>query len=156
MESYEEILERIPAEVSLGYQTILVFRYPALQALQIGYSITPTGESLNSGWPKEWIVIATEELCGDPIFIDASTTGFPVYTATHGQGHWEAERIAVSLESFGRALKLIEGVSRGREHPVALDRNPISPAEKESVLAAIEQDNPRVKQDFWEAIFQQD
>ena len=81
MDSYEDVLEHIPSEVSLGYETIRLYRAPAVQALQIGYSVRPTGEPLETDWRKEWVVIGYEECCGDPIFIDSSADGFPVYTA---------------------------------------------------------------------------
>jgi hypothetical protein len=90
MDSYEHILEGIPREVSLGMETIRLYPGSALQALQIGYSIRPTGEYLTGtmagDWRKEWVVIGYAESCGDPIFIDSSRNGFPVYTAMHSEG----------------------------------------------------------------------
>jgi len=121
MESYEKILEDIRDEVSFGYETVRVYREPGLQALQIGYSISPTGEPLTGeqagDWQREWVVIGYAECCGDPIFIDSLAEGFPVYTAIHGEGSWEAKQIAVSLEAFGRALSLWQPLQMGENIP---------------------------------------
>jgi hypothetical protein len=153
MESYEKILEGIRDEVSFGYETVRVYREPRLQALQIGYSISPTGEPLTGeqagDWQREWVVIGYVECCGDPIFIDSLAEGFPVYTAIHGEGSWEAKQIAVSLEAFGRALSAIAAVANGREHPVALENNPLTQSEKQITLAAIQRDNPDLDLEFW-------
>jgi hypothetical protein len=91
-------------------------------------------------------------LCGDPIFIDTSEEGFPVYTAIHGEGRWDAKQIAVSLEGFGRALSPVADIAKGREYPVALENNPLTQFEKESTLAAIRRDNPGVDLEFWEIL----
>ena len=151
MDSYEDVLERTPSDVSLGYWTIRVYRAPRIQALQIGYSVGPSGEPLETDWRKEWVVIGYEESLGDPIFIDSSVDGFPVYTAIHGEGTWEAKQIAVSLESFGQALVAVAEVAKGRETPVALENNPLTPIERQATIAAIKNHNPSVVLDFWES-----
>lgn len=155
MKSYQDTLESFPSDVSLGYETILVYRGADVPALQAGYSVSPAGEPLTGkamgDWREEWVVVAYEECCGDPIFIDSSAEGFPVYTAIHGEGAWRPEQIAVSLEAFGRALSTIAALARGREHPAALENNPLPQSEKENALAAIERDNPGLKSEFWEA-----
>jgi len=123
MEPYEMTLERILPEVSFGYGTIRVYRAPKLQALQTGYSDSPAGGPVGEtvgGWRREWVVIGNEDCCGDPILIDSSAEGFPVYTAIHGEGAWKANQIAVSLEAFGRCLAAVARIATGRENPVAL------------------------------------
>jgi hypothetical protein len=152
MDSYEDVFERIPSDVSLGYHTIRVYRGPAVQVLQIGYSVRPTGEPLETDWRKEWVVIGYEECCGDPIFLDSSVDGFPVYTATHGEGTWEAKLIAASLEAFGHALVAIADVANGRETTVALENNPLTPAERQATIAAIKHKNADVSLHFWESL----
>ena len=92
------------------------------------------------------------ELCVDPIFIDSSADGFPVYTAMHGQGTWEPKQIAVSLEAFGSALSVVAGISKGRQNPMALESNPLTLSEKEAALALIQHHNPGVKLEFWDLI----
>jgi len=158
MESYEKMLESIPSEVSLGYGTIRLYRAPEIQALQIGYSVSPTGEPLTGDrqgdWSTEWIVIGNEELNGDPIFIDTSKEGFPVYTAIHGEGEWNAKQIAVSLEGFGHALSIVADVARGRERPIALENNPLTQSEKEITLTSIRRYNPDIELEFWEILFE--
>jgi hypothetical protein len=153
MKSYEKILEGIMGKVSFGYQTIRVYREPELRTLQVGYSVSQSGENLIGNqpgdWRAEWIVIGYEECCGDPVFIDSSKEDFPVYTAIHGEGSWDAEQIAVSLIAFGRALSTISAVSRGREYPVALESNPLAQSEKEAILAVIQSDNPSLDLEFW-------
>lgn len=156
MEPYEQILEGILREVSFGVETIHVCRAPELSGLQTGYSISSTGEVLTGtgagDWRKEWVVIAYEDCCGDPIFIDCSKNGYPVYTAMHGEGPWEPTQIAVSLETFGRALSVLAKIAKGREHPVALEANPITQSEREATLATIQRDNPGLDLQFWEIL----
>ena len=149
MESYEKILEGIRDEVSLGHETVRVYRGPGLQANQVGYSISPTGEPLTGEQAGDWVVIGYAECCGDPIFIDSLADGFPVYTAIHGEDSWEAQQIAVSLEAFGRALSAVAAVANGREHPVALGNNPLTQSEKQITLAVIQRDNPDLDLEFW-------
>ena len=51
-------------------------------------------------WKKTWVVIANEDLNGDPIFIDLDDSRLPVYTAPHGAGHWEPVLLASSFSGF--------------------------------------------------------
>jgi hypothetical protein len=156
MKACETALKSILPRVSFGYETIYVFRSPELEAQQIGYSVSPAGKSLagtrDGDWLSEWVVIGYEELCGDPIFIDASKSGFPVYTAMHGEGSWRPVKIAVSLEEFGHTLAAIAGVAQGREYPAALARNPLPQSEKDAALSEIQRRNPDVDLEFWDLI----
>ncbi|WP_429527947.1 hypothetical protein [Pseudomonas frederiksbergensis] len=74
-----------------------------------------SGENLVSdtdgGWHPEWYVIAMTGL-DDPIFIAAveAESGYPVYTAAHGAGRWDAVQIAPSLAVFGRLLEALAEV----------------------------------------------
>jgi hypothetical protein len=158
MKAYEQALESIRSEVSFGYETIRVYQAPELESLQVGYSVKPTGESLvgkeDGDWLKKWIVIGCEELCGDPIFIDTSVKGFPVYTAAHGEGRWDPTPVAVSLEGFGKALAVLAQAARGREYAKALEENPLTQPERESVLAAIRNENPGIDLEFWEIVLE--
>jgi hypothetical protein len=156
MQIYEKALEGIRSRVSFGYNTIRVYQASELKSLQVGYSISPTGDSLtgdrDGDWLRKWVVIGYEEGLGDPIFIDTTEEAFPVYTAIHGEGRWDAKRIAVSLEAFGRALSAVADVAKNRESPVALENDPLTQSEKETTLAAIRRDNPGVKLEFWETL----
>jgi hypothetical protein len=153
MKAYEEILTSIPTEVSFGYATIQMYRPSELEQYQVGYSVNPAGVSLiggnNGDWHKEWLVIGHEGRCGDPLFIDVSQDGYPVYTAMHGEGRWDPVSIADSLHDFGHALSAIADIAKGREHPVALKANPLKKEEKEATLATIRRHNPTADLDFW-------
>lgn len=75
-----------------------------------------TGENLVSktdgGWHPDWYVLAMTGL-DDPVFIDATEapSGYPVYTAAHGAGRWDAVQIAPSLIAFRRLLEALSAVS---------------------------------------------
>jgi hypothetical protein len=154
MQPYHRLLDTIEPKVSFGYATIRIFRASELGPKQVGYSMTPTGQSLigeNDGdWLKSWVVIGYEDACGDPIFIDTSHVEFPVYTAVHGEGRWEANRISDSLGGFAHALSAIAKVAKGREHPVALENKPLSQHEKDATLATIQQHNSSAGLSFWQ------
>jgi hypothetical protein len=156
MDTYELMLDTIKPAVSFGCTTIRVYRPKELASGQIGYSISPTGNPLfgnkNGDWRKPWLVIGYDETCGDPIFIDRSEEGYPVYTAMTGKGRWDPQRIAVSLEAFALALSAIAAVAKGREHPVSLENHPLTQSEKDVTLATIRQYNPRLDVGFWERL----
>jgi|GEM_PF-377868 len=140
-------------EVSFGSCTIRLFKDEDMSEAQIGYSVNEEGRPLTGGsegdWKESWLVIAYEDLCGDPIFIDTRETGFPVYTAAHGEGSWEPEKIAISFDSFVKALTYMSEVSKDRENPEKLENNPLSEEEKESVVKRITSDNGGFCPDFW-------
>ncbi|UZJ58951.1 hypothetical protein OKW98_20595 [Pseudomonas sp. KU26590] len=75
-----------------------------------------TGENLLSeadgGWNPDWYVLAMTGL-DDPVFIAATEApnGYPVYTAAHGAGRWDAIQIAPSLMAFSRLLEVLAAVS---------------------------------------------
>lgn len=74
-----------------------------------------TGESLVSeadgAWNPDWYAIAMTGL-DDPIFVATgeAQSGYPVYTAAHGAGRWDAVQIAPSLAAFGRLLEALAEV----------------------------------------------
>ncbi|SHN19685.1 hypothetical protein SAMN05216593_112155 [Pseudomonas asturiensis] len=75
-----------------------------------------TGESLVSQtegeWNPDWYVLAMTGL-DDPVFIAATEapSGYPVYTAVHGAGRWDAIQIAPSLMVFRRLLEALAEVN---------------------------------------------
>jgi hypothetical protein len=154
MELYEKILEGIIPEVSFGYRTVHVFRPSELKSGQLGYSVGPNGESLTGNmkgdWLPHWIVIGREDLCGDPLFIDSSSERFPVFTAMHGKGEWDAKQIADSLQGFWRALLVVAALSKNRENPTSLEKNPLTQFEKDAALTAIGRENAGGDIEFWE------
>ena len=155
MEEYLKALEPVSfRSVALGYEGITLFDGSDITEQQRGYSIGLSGEDLtgpNPGdWQREWLVIGIDEICGDPIFIDTSGDDLPVYTAMHGEGEWEPERIADSFGSFIAVLEQIRVIAAGRESPVALEENPLPEAVKEEPLEKIEALNPESSLEFWE------
>lgn len=68
---------------------------------------------LTSDLPGEmqpgWIILASNYF-SDPFFIDLNEVEahFPVYFAYHGQGNWEAIKVAESLHSFQKVLQKIQ------------------------------------------------
>lgn len=108
-ESIKEFIER---RTIVG-DMLLPAHYPEfnhLDSFQIGFRTHGhTAESLVSAadgaWQPGWYVIAMTGL-DDPIFIDETerVSGYPVYTAQHGAGRWDATSIAPSLASFHRTL----------------------------------------------------
>jgi hypothetical protein len=152
---YRELLRTLAIPtVSLGYSAVHIYEVDELQEAQTGYSVDPSGSSLvddqNGSWRRKWVVIGHEDLCGDPIFIDTETEGFPVYTAVHGSGAWEPNLIATGLQNFAVALREIAKVAEGRENPVELEANPIDPHERANVLERIQRDNRGIDTTFWE------
>lgn len=154
-DSYKELLNTlaIPA-VSLGYTAVRVHGVDELEEAQIGYSVDNSRASLVDGepgsWRRQWVVIGYEDGCGDPIFIDTETEGFPVYTAMHGSGSWEPNLIATDLRNFAAAMREVATLAKGRENPVQLEANPITAAERANVLGMIQRQNPGIDLTFWE------
>ena len=153
MTDYQHFLSELPPNTPIGYEGVSIWSFSELQERQVGYSVTPDGRSLigkkAGDWQGNWLVIGNEELCGDPIFIDTAESGFPVYTAVHGEDKWEPVAIAVSLTGLRDALTAIGRAATGRENPVALEENPISAAEREAILNEIGERNPGIDLSFW-------
>jgi hypothetical protein len=142
-------------EVSLGYRTVTIFPSQDLNEAQLGYSIDYDGQLLSGmgegDWRSSWLVIGNEDETGDPIFIDTEDEQFPVYSAFHGQGNWEAYKIAASLKKFDKALSFISKLAIGRENPVELENNPITSEERNQVLKSIAQENDHIEMNFWKS-----
>lgn len=154
-DGYKELLNTLAIPtVSLGHTAVRVHGVDELEEAQIGYSIDTSGASLVDGepgsWQRQWVVVGYEDGCGDPIFIDAETEGFPVYTAMHGTGNWEPNLIATGLRNFALAMREVATVAKGRENPVQLEANPLAPVERAIVLDKIQQQNPGIEPAFWE------
>jgi hypothetical protein len=154
MNGYQELLSELPSNTSIGCAGISIWSRSELQERQLGYSIGAGGRSLtgvkDGDWRSSWLAIGNEDLCGDPIFIDTAAPGYPVYTAVHGEGRWEPVPIAQSLTAFREALAAVGRAAPGREDPVALEQNPLSAVERESILKEIREHNPDIDLSFWE------
>ena len=87
-----------------------VCSFEQLDEFQVGYSIDTDGNSLvtdeEDTWDANWIVIAYETMCGDPIIIDLSEEGYPISSLMHGMDSWSGgDFLADSMESFINFMK---------------------------------------------------
>jgi hypothetical protein len=143
-------------DVSLGYGRITLFDETEIQTGQAGYSVDAKGRSLagdaDGDWQRSWLVIGHDQSTEDPIFVDLSKPLMSVYTAMHGMDDWQPERIADSAAAFFRSLELVQSVAHGREDPDALELNPLSDDERESVLRQIRGLNPHSDLQFWQLL----
>jgi hypothetical protein len=146
-------LEHFPREVSFGITRLTIARGEEIQAAQLGYSINSEGRSLagqdDGDWRSSWIVIGKDCSLGDPVFIDSAHPNNAVYKAAHGQGRWDPIPVASSLQNFRTALEALSALSRGREHPVALESNPLTLDDRQSFLSLIRDQNGDVVVEFW-------
>ena len=144
------IIER---DISIGYSGISVHSPEELQKMQVGYSIDTDGNSLvgieEGDWLDGWYVIGRDQSCGDPIFIDLSDEGYPVYTAMHGLGYWADNLISDTLEGFYAALDELEALSINRETPVALEKNPFSQEDIEQYINKVKNVIGSAELDYW-------
>jgi hypothetical protein len=153
MPDYSEILARLPTTTAVGDSTVRISRPAELNHYQTGFAVGPNGVSLcgdcHGDWRRSWVVIGLECDCGDPVFIDTSIEGYPVYTAWHGQGWWDQRPVAVSLEAMRETLITVAEATRGRETSLALTQNPLSVLEREAMLETIRSQNPGIDLFFW-------
>ena len=142
-----------PREVSVGYQTVYLYRLSVLRRRQVGYSRDLNGKSLISGrrgaWRDTWLVVGHDDLCGDPIFVDLSDLRFPVFTAPHGTNRWDPTLIAASFEQFLTGLKLVQSLSRGRTSPVALEEKPLTRTERAALRRGVRSLGSGIDAAFW-------
>jgi hypothetical protein len=146
-------------EVSFGYAELKLYSPAEMDEVQIGYARSVEGESLADGqpgsWKPEWIVIGNDELLGDPLILDTTNADYPVMTASHGEGSWDARVIASSLDAFAFALKTIRQLSAGRENPAKLEQRPLPEQERERALQAIRASNRgEIDLEFWSLILE--
>ncbi len=159
VEKYIEIRNAIPLEkVSCGYRTMTLFPAAELADAQVGYSISKSGEDFtgeNVGeWKSSWLVIACEDLLGDPFFVDLNVQELPVFTAAHGETIWNPVLVASSFRDFIQILEIVERISQGRRNPVELERKPLSDVERRHVLNEIAEQNGSVSLEYWESWFE--
>lgn len=116
---YQDIITLIKehpiAEFEHNMFGISFFSEDELEEFQVGYRFTSDGESLigtkEGDWLGSWVVIGQDTLIGDPIFVDVSKKGYPVYKAMHGEGDWSsAYEISPSFEDFIQTLKEVKEV----------------------------------------------
>ncbi len=119
---------------------IELFQPENLPEAQLGYAVGIGGESLvgvkPGGWLADWVVIGNETACGDPVFA-SQTSPHPIFTAMHGQGSWEPELIAPSLETFRECLDVFRRFAEGRSCPGELKAHLPSEEERARFLTDI-------------------
>ncbi len=148
---YKQLRAGVPFDgVSIGYGSVDLAPVDQLETMQQGYSIVPAGQETD--WHLEWVVIGTDGLCGDPIFIDTSIASYPVYTAAHGMGEWSPQLIASTFQHFIRILERLQVLARGRATPVQMEEHPLSDKEREAFIDSIRRDSSDVEVTFWETI----
>ncbi|PMB02708.1 hypothetical protein CEN49_24940 [Fischerella thermalis CCMEE 5273] len=146
-----EMMKKLPSRtLDIGYGGIRFFTVDELESIQSLY----LEKEAEGRWNPAWIVIGVEESLGDPVFVDSSESGYPVYTAIHGEGEWEPVCIAPSLIAFLQAIQVIKEYSRGRENPISLEKNPLSVQEFQSLKMALNEvlyrdSNANVDLEFW-------
>ena len=146
-------------DISLGYGEINIFKLENIEKEQIGYSVSENGKSLtgnkNGDWKKKWVVIATDNM-DDPIFVDIENQNLPVFIAEHGNGEWEENYIAISIENFSQILNDLKQLSIKRENPVQIEKNPISETELEIFLSKTKEENKGMDVEYWEILLEND
>ncbi len=130
--AYEALRKKLPvvAEINFGYTGIALVELDKIPEAQLGYSIVPEGDTTD--WQDAWLVIGHDTSLGDPIFIDRDIEELPVLTAPHGEGTWSPSVIAPSIMAFFEILERFAALAKNRQHPVALESNPLSEEEQKS------------------------
>jgi hypothetical protein len=159
MKQYIEIRRKVSLnDVSLGYQTVRLIPVDELNEAQRGYSIAESGETLTGdyegAWKSNWLVIARDELLGDPLFVDLDDEDLPVFTAEHGERAWSPIIVSSSFKGFIQALEEVDRIGQGRRNPVELERNPFSDADRKQSLNRIAEVCGDVSFEFWESWFE--
>ena len=125
----------------MGFRTVRLVAPPELAPLD--------ARRREADWPTSWITIGEEDELGDPIVCDTGAPPLPVLASVSGEGAWEPLPIADSIDGFLRALDVVEALAQGREHPVALESNPLSEIEERRALGALRLANPLAPMEFW-------
>jgi len=114
-----------PVNLSLGVGGIEFLPAEEISAEQERY--------VGSNWKDSWLVVAREAACGDPIFVDRRLAELPVFTAMHGEGDWSAIPVAPSWNAFLAAVEAFRPFTIGREHPVGVERKPLTTSEQRAL-----------------------
>jgi hypothetical protein len=134
----EAFLKNNYGTIFINYSEFEIADSSTFQNLQEGYRNKTEGN-----WKESWFVIGYLE--GDPIFMDTSNKG--VYTAMHGEGRWEEQKICNSLHDFKSILDNLVLLSKNRAYPAAFEKNPPTKAELRSFTSLISETN--AQENFW-------
>lgn len=80
------------------YIQLEIYGAAGLREGQLGYNYNPVTQEAITDWPRDYLVIASDE--GDPYCIDLSRDDTVIYSAVHGQGEWDFSVAFDSLEEF--------------------------------------------------------
>lgn len=156
-EEIKRILEMVKIECDKvkNFVNIEIFRFEQLDDCQIGYSVDAAGNSLvtdeEETWDENWIVIAYETLCGDPIIIELNEDRYPVSLLMHGMDSWDnGSYLADSLESFLNILKEI--VFFLTEKQVLKGKRNIQQKELKAILKNIIETSNSAEFETWETL----
>lgn len=143
-------------DISFGYTGIQLFAQNELDEAQLGYAVHPSGNSLTGNkhgdWKESWLVIGKTTDCGDPIFVDLSSDKLMVFTASHGQGAWEAELISNSYNGFLKVIEKFSNLAKSRSHPGGLERNPMTQVEYDDFISFASETASVSDAYFWELL----
>lgn len=123
-------------EIVCGWNEIHIDDGTGLDELQV---------RLPDGAPDGQVVIGYCSLLGDPIGVDCTLAGFPVWSHQHDEASWEPEMIAGSLDAFGKAAGLVGKLCAGRDS----EAKPVTDAEIEQLFRAIRAADRGAGEDFW-------
>jgi len=145
--------------INFGCGGLELYEVDELPQKQIGYSVSKSGESFcgnsEGDWKPSWIVIGHELTCGDPIILDTSSPDLPVLTDAHGNGSWQPQTIATSVDAFAACFNRFIDVSTGRSNPVEREAHPVTDGERNDFLAHIAKyngtDSPP---EFWDVLLE--
>ncbi|WP_078552557.1 SMI1/KNR4 family protein [Bacillus alkalicellulosilyticus] len=132
-----------------------IFSFEVLDEWQVGYSIDHDGNVLvndnEDAWDGNWIVIAYESLCGDPIIIELNEGGYPVSILMHGMENWDnGSFLAHSMESFLNILKDIGCFLT--EKQVVKGKRTIQIKELKSLVNTIVEKSKFADVEIWESL----
>ena len=117
-------------EVYFGGEGFQLVSIDELHSAQIGYSIQPDGTDLEGDWKKEWVVIGNDPILDDPYFVDTNQASLPVYTAMHGAGAWNPNKVSGSLQNFLECLRYLKSVSPVDDLRITPDESTITDEEE--------------------------
>lgn len=90
------------------------------------------------------------------IFVDIENPNLPVFISQHGNGEWEENYIAISIENFLSILNDLRILSINRQNPADIEKNPISETELELFLTKTKNDNHWMDIEYWALFLEND
>ncbi len=151
---FHEALSRVePRSVAMGYREVRLFAPEELESAQLGYSCGPNGEDLTGrergDWRPFWLVFASEDELGDPIFVNLGRSPWPVFTAMHGDGSWTPVMLADSFETFTRAFAAAGALSDRRLEPGRARGNRRTATNSRNSTAVLDEFPAKADADWW-------